>query len=67
MKIRRACAITGKVNNMDLDITEDQYNRLNKGLELIQDIVPDLTPDEREFIMTGIMPETWQDIFGENE
>ena len=34
---------------------------------LIQDAFPWLMPDEREFIKTGITPEEWNNIFGEDE
>ena len=36
--------------------------------ELIQNVFPGLTPDQREFIMTGITPESWESLFkGEKE
>jgi len=35
--------------------------------ELIQDVFPHLTPDEREFIQTGITPEDWNEMVGETE
>jgi hypothetical protein len=32
---------------------------------LIQDAMPHLSPDEREFLMTGITPDEWADTMGE--
>lgn len=32
---------------------------------LIQDAFPFLTADEREFMLTGILPEEWDAMFGE--
>ena len=29
----------------------------------IQQAMPQLTPDEREFIMTGITPDEWNEVF----
>jgi hypothetical protein len=29
---------------------------------LIQDAFPDLSPDDREFLMTGITPEEWDSL-----
>jgi hypothetical protein len=33
---------------------------------LIQDAFPMLSADEREFIKTGITPEEWEEMFGED-
>jgi hypothetical protein len=49
---------------MDLNVTQDQLNRYEIGLGLLQDIFPDLPIGEREFIKTGITPEEWEEIFG---
>lgn len=35
------------------------------GIGFIQDNFPDLTPDERELLMTGIPSHMWNDIFNE--
>jgi hypothetical protein len=31
--------------------------------ELIQDFFPELTSDEREFLMTGVTPDEWNQMF----
>ena len=60
MIITRTDPFTGKTNKRDLDVTIEQLNEYaSPGGRLIQNIMPDLTPDEREFIMTGIMPDSW--------
>ena len=56
--------ISGELNSMELDVTQDQLN-LWQGGELIQDVFPHLNADEREFIKTGITPQEWSDTFGE--
>jgi len=55
---------------MHLDITVEEY-RAWKGGELIQEALPRLSADEREFLMTGITPfkgqgddNSWETIFG---
>lgn len=58
MLITRTSIISGKITEMDLPITEDQIIRWKQG-ELIQNVFPELTPDEREFFMTGITSEEW--------
>lgn len=61
MKITRTSPFSGKVNTMDIDITEEQLKQWHDG-RLIQHAMPNLTPDEREFIMTGITPEEWAEL-----
>ena len=50
-------------NTIDLDITIEQLARYENGEELIQNIFPNLSPDHREFIKTGITPEEWDATF----
>lgn len=48
---------------MDLDVTEEQMNMFESRQATIQDIFPNLTPNEREFIKTGITQEEWENLF----
>ena len=64
MLITRKSLISGNINSMSLPITEEQYNAWEQGT-LVQVAMPHLTPDEREFVMTGITPEEWAETFGE--
>ena len=50
---------------MELDITQEQYGRIEAGVEPIQNIVPHLPPDEREFLITGLIDDSWNQIFPE--
>lgn len=52
-------------NSMVLPITVEQLTRYESGMGLIQDIFPDLTTDQREFIQSGATPEEWDAVFGE--
>jgi hypothetical protein len=63
MKILRQSPFSGNFHEMDLDVTEEQLARWENG-EMIQDVMPHLTADEREFIMTGITPQEWEETFG---
>ena len=45
---------------MDLPVTVEQVARYESGGVLLQDAFPNLTPAEREFIMTGITPAEWE-------
>jgi len=66
MLIERKSMVSGKVHAMDLDVTQDQIAAWNSGM-YIQDAMPQLSDDEREFMMTGITPEEWDATFGEEE
>ena len=66
MIITKTDPVTGKQNSLDIPVTETQIESWRLGA-LIQDAMPDLTPDQREFIMTGIMPDSWERIFGEEQ
>lgn len=64
MEILRKSPLTGNLNVMDLPVTEEQMRRFEARQGYIQDIFPDLTPSQREFIKTGYTDEDWQAIFG---
>ena len=66
MKVTRTSAFTGVTRTLDLPITEQDLRAWNNGM-LIQNACPELTDEEREFIMTGITPEEWAAEFGEEE
>lgn len=68
MLISRVSPMTGKVNTLDLNVTPEQINELNSpGRRLIQEIVPDLSNEEREFLLTGYTAEDWAKMFPKNE
>ena len=55
--------MTGKITAMDINISEDQMKRHADGA-LIQNVAPRLTSDEREFIITGMTQDDWEEMFG---
>lgn len=68
MLIQKRSHISGKLNVMDIPVTMDRLDAYleGKGL-LIQDVFPDLTPDQREFLLTGATPQEWDELFAEEE
>jgi hypothetical protein len=66
MKITRKSPFSGEVNTMEIDCTIAQLTLWEYGT-LIQNAMPNLTPDEREFIMTGITPSEWDEAYGEDD
>ena len=65
MEITMASAATGNVNTMTIDVTEQQLADYVASGKCIQDALPHLSADEREFLMTGITPDEWDELFGE--
>lgn len=57
MILKKKSPFTGKVNEMEIPITEAQLEAYYQSGASIQRFFPKLTPDQREFIMTGIPPE----------
>jgi hypothetical protein len=66
MLVKRTSRISGKPTTMEIDITVKQLLEWDNGA-LIQDAMPHLTPDEREFIKTGITPDEWNNMLGGND
>ena len=64
MLIEKESPLSGNKNIMDIDVTLAQIEAW-KGGELIQNAMPNLSADEREFIKTGITPEEWENAFGD--
>jgi len=53
---------TDVTRTIDLPITEEQLTLWEEGM-LIQKAMPNLSPDQREFIMTGVTSEEWNEAF----
>ena len=66
MIVQRRSIISGKVNTMNIDCTEEQLNRHKMG-ELVQDVFPNLSVEEREFLISGVTPEEWDDTFEDSK
>ena len=63
MHVTNKCMITGKMNTRWIEgLTEEAMEDWGAGA-LIQEAMPDVSPEDREFIMTGITPEVWAQQF----
>lgn len=68
MIIERKSIVSGKVNKMDIDITSEQlFDFINGKSGLAQEAFPHLSADEREFIISGIHPDEWNELFGNED
>ena len=65
IQVTRQSVITKKINTMELPITQEHLDIYETvGDILIQDAFPNLDKEQREFILTGITPQEWNDTFG---
>ena len=67
--VTRRSILTGQVRTIILPLSRAQLRLIETPgrKELIQDIVPHLNDDEREFLLSGITPEEWQQHVGTEE
>ena len=75
IEVTRKNQFTGKEATMQIAITQEEldaglarswsHNRAGGGTEHMQDIFPQLSAGEREFLMTGITPQEWDAMFPE--
>jgi len=68
MLVTRQSAYSGVVKTLDLNITDEEMNKWNSdNPPHIQNCFPNLTPAEREFILTGITGDEWDAMFPPEE
>lgn len=67
MIVERKSIITGQLNLMAIDVDpvklETWDNTPKNSRPLVQEAFPELNAEEREFILSGITPEEWLEIF----
>ena len=68
MKVTKISQLTGIEHTLELNITPEELFRVENRrntTELIQNIGPQLTMGEREFLISGITEEEWNNTFVE--
>jgi hypothetical protein len=66
MLITRTSQYSGIERTMDLPVTNEQFNDYNKGM-LVTHAFPQLTKDQREFLITGMTADEWDELFKDHE
>jgi len=64
IKITRKHPLTGNKNELELNATVDQLERWMNG-EHVQNVMPQLSADEREFLISGLLPGEFDKMFDE--
>ena len=62
MIIQKENIFTGTWRTLDLDVTKEEFENWQNGMH-IQEAMPRLSEDEREFLMTGLIGEEEWDKF----
>ena len=66
MIITKFDPFTGKENSVDLPIDELQLHEWQSGT-LIHKAMPQLNADQREFMISGMKPGTWEEHIHEDD
>ena len=64
IEVRVRCPFCGKT--YEVTVPEDGYRRWQDG-ELIQRAMPEVSPTDREALISGICEECWNKTFGGDE
>jgi hypothetical protein len=62
MLVERRSPFSGKITTMDIPITQEQLDNWHNGM-MIQEAMPNVPAGMREFLMTGITPAEWDEMF----
>lgn len=65
MKISRQSPFSGKIHTLEIPCTKEEYERWSTGTP-IQYAMPNVPSELREFVITGITPEEWNETFGDD-
>ena len=66
MLITRTSPLSGKTHTLNIPVTASQLYNWENGM-LIQEAMPNLSTEDREFILSGSTPEEWDRLFNEGE
>ena len=69
VRVTLTSMLTGKANAMHLPTSVGKIKQFlthRKDCDLVQDMFPELSVDQREFLMTGITPDEWKEMTGGN-
>jgi hypothetical protein len=65
--IEKKSIFTGRTAIMEIDVTLEQIRKWQDSGRPIQEVLPWLTPSEREFLMSGCTDAEWDELFKDEE
>lgn len=66
MLVTKTSVYSGIERTLDIPITDEQWFDWKTG-KCIQHAAPNLTSAQREFLLTGMTSDEWDDLFAEKE
>jgi hypothetical protein len=66
MLITKRSSLTGNSHSREINVTQAQLDSWASGM-FIQNAMPNLSTDDREFLMTGVTPEEWDKYIKNDE
>lgn len=66
MQITRVSSYSGIKRTKEINVTQEQLDSWKNG-ELIQKAMPDVLPEDREFIINGMTKDEWNELFPPEE
>lgn len=69
MKITRTSVVSGITRTQEVSVDEGKFTKWDRAGQptYIQNEFPELSDDDREFIMSGITPEEWDELFEDED
>ena len=70
IRLKRKSMFTSKMGEMEINITKKEYEeglrKMCNGMH-IQNAFPQLSAGEREFMISRITPQEWEEVFSKKE
>lgn len=66
MYITRVSPYSGEENTLNIPVTQAELDRWQDG-ELIQNAMPHLSAEQREFLISGLAPGEFASMFGDED
>jgi hypothetical protein len=63
MYIKRKSVISGIERTRSIPVNPDDYIAYRAGIGNMQELMPYLTDEDQEFILSGITPDEWNEVF----
>jgi hypothetical protein len=67
MLVKRQSVLTRNWNTMELPVTAQQIDEWKNKGRLIQDVFPNLSASQRQFLMSGVTEAEWVKAFGDED
>ena len=67
MKVVRTSHLTAITRSREIPVTREELKEWKRSRTPIQLFFPNLSPDDREFLISGITPDEWDLAFKEGD